>query len=127
MLDGDDQTHASPRAVLEAVLTHDERAGARDWAVAEAAREEDPRLLAERLRVAGAEELRARPSRVLGADAELLSAPEGWRLLRRAALVEEMGGDAARALAGVRGGPDDLLRALRGATPSREPTTGSDS
>jgi hypothetical protein len=123
VFDGDDQTHASPRAVLEAVLTHDERAGARDRAVAAAAREEDPRLLAERLWVTRAEELRARLSRVLGADGELLSAPEGWRLLRQAALVEEMGGDAARALAGVHGGADDLLRALRGAAPSREPTT----
>ena len=42
VLDGDDRTEISPRAALEAVLTHDERAGARDWDVAEAARAEDP-------------------------------------------------------------------------------------
>jgi len=36
--------------------------------------------------------------------------------------MEERGGDAARALAGVHGGLEDYLRALRGAPPSREPT-----
>ena len=120
VLDGDGETEASPRAVLEAVLTHEEHTAASDWALEAATREEDPRLLAERLRVAGAEELRARLSTVLGAEAELLRAPEGWRLLRRAAIFEEHGGDAGRALAGVGGGLEDLLGALATRSGRRE-------
>ena len=118
VIDADGEA-GSATAVLEAVLGHEDHVAASHWALEESAREEDPRLLAERLRVAGTEELRARLSTALGDRADLLTAPEGWRLLRRAAMFEERGGDAARALAGVGGGLEDHLGALR-ARPDRE-------